>query len=161
MWLRAVGCLFLGLAVLVAGGQAGGTKDKKDPAKDAPKKDAPVKDGKDEKKDPAKDPRAVKGKVMSVDLKGNSFDLDLFTSLTKETAKSEKRTFKVAKDTEFWGPRGGMGEGLKDDRMEIGYEILVIPSKDGLTALEVHLPYRKLEEKKKDKDKGVVKDKKK
>lgn len=159
MLTRVLGSLFLGLAVLVAGGHAGGDKDKAPKEKvfkekAVKEKGDKVEKDKGEKKDPAKDPRAVKGKVLSVDLKGMAFTID-----TGEKAKGE-RTFQVTKETEFWGPRGGKGEGLKDDRMAKGSDLIVIASKDGKSALEVHFGYRKAEEKKAVKDKGA-KDKKK
>lgn len=145
--LRLLGSLVLGLAVLVAGSQAGDVKDKVKLDKDAPSKDP------EPTKDPAKDPRAVKGKVDGVDLKGNSFTLEI-----ADKDKPRMQTFKVTKTTEFWGPRGAKGEGLKDDRMAKGYELIVIASKDGTTAEEVHFPYRKPPEEKK-KDKKDKKDK--
>ena len=53
--------------------------------------------------------------------------------------------------TKFIGPKGGKAkDGLKDDRMAKGNEVKVLPTKDGKTAKEVHLPYRK---KSTDKDK--------
>lgn len=136
---RSLGCVVLAFTLLVAGSHGAGDK----------------KDGdKEERKDPAKDPRAVKGKVTGVDLKGAAFTIEL--------AKDKTQSFKVTRDTLFLGPRGGMGEGLTDDRMAKGYEIIVIPTKDGATALEVHLPYRKApEEKKKTPTKEKTKEKKK
>jgi hypothetical protein len=53
--------------------------------------------------------------------------------------------------TEFWGPKGGDRgtghKGLKDDCMAVGYEIKVVPAKDGKTAKDVYLPVRKTDKK--------------
>ena len=51
--------------------------------------------------------------------------------------------FKVDEQTKFIGPKGGKGDGLKDDRMEKGNEVKILPSTDGKLAMEVHLPFRK------------------
>ena len=113
--LHAVGCLVLGLVLCMAGDQAqGGGKDK----------------GKETPKD------LVVGKVKKVDVDKNKFTIVL------ESGKD--RTFGVDDKTKVIGPRGGKAkDGLKDDRMAKGYEVKVLPTKDGKTAKEVHLPYRK------------------
>jgi len=144
MLLRMVGSLILGIAVLAAGSHAGGDKEKK-----SDKKAKGI-----EVKNAAKDPRAVKGKVVSVDIKGKAF-----TIAVGEEKKTEERSFGVTKETGYFGPRGAKGEGLKDDRFAKGYDLIVIPSKDGKSAEEVHFSYRKLEEKKK--EKAPTKEKKK
>lgn len=123
------------LALQVSNGQ-----DKKDAAqKDAKDKDA-KKDGK--KFEIPKD--AIAGTVKSVDMAKATFTI---------TLKDKKdRTFGVDKATEFWGPKGGDRgtgpDGLKDDCMAAGYEIRVVPTKDGKTAKDVYLPNRKPDTKK-------------
>ena len=91
--------------------------------------------GGDKKKD---DKKLVVGDIKSVNLEKSKF------TITLESGKD--RTFGVTDDTKFIGPKGGKGDGLKDDRMAKGYEVKVLPSKDGKTALEVHLPFRKKKE---------------
>jgi hypothetical protein len=98
--------------------------------------------GKDKDKDkdkPFEVPKnAVSGTVKSVNEKKASFTI---------TAKGAERTFLVDEKTEFWGPKGGdRGTGVKgltDDCMAPGYEIKVMPRKDGKTAKDVFLPERK------------------
>jgi hypothetical protein len=115
--LHAVGCLVLGLVLCMASDQAqGGGKDK-DKGKETPKD-------------------LVVGKVKKVDIDKNKFTIVL------ESGKD--RTFGVDDKTKFFGPKGGKAkDGLKDDRMAKGNEVKVLPTKDGKTAKEVHLPYRK------------------
>lgn len=95
--------------------------------------------GKDKKFEIPKD--AIVGKVKSVDMKAPSFTITL--------RNGKDRAFGVAKDTEFWGPKGGDRgtgpKGLEDDCMAKGYEIHVVPMKDGKTAKDVFLPNRKTE----------------
>ncbi len=87
------------------------------------------------------DPNEVVGVSKSVDLKGKFF------VITLKTGKDRK--FLITKMTKFVGPRGGKSSaGLKDDRMAKGYTLKVIPSKDGKTAAQVKLPYRKRKKKK-------------
>jgi hypothetical protein len=90
---------------------------------------------------------AIAGKVKSVDLKAPSFTITL--------KNGKERTFAVDKSTEFWGPKGGDRgtgpKGLEDDCMAKGYEIHVMPAKDGKTAKDVYLPNRKTEKKTADK----------
>lgn len=160
--LRTLGCSLLALSLCVWGLDAGGGKDavKKDtPVKDKVKKDV-VKDKtpkdkdktpKDKKFEVPKD--AIAGKVKSVDLKEGSFVLAM--------TGGKDRMFLVDAKTEFYGPRGGDRgtgpSGLKDDCMEKGYEIRVVASKDGKTAVDVHLPVRKGEKKDSiDKDKKAT-----
>jgi len=87
----------------------------------------------------------VTGTIKSVDEKGAKF-----TIILKD---GKDRTFLVDDKTEFWGPKGGDRgtgpKGLKDDCMEKGYEVKVMPRKDGKTAKDVFLPVRKSEENKK------------
>ena len=94
---------------------------------------------KDKKFEVPKD--AIAGTVKSVDEKKPSFTITL--------EKGKDRTFLVDKATEFWGPKGGDrgtgAKGLTDDCMAKGYEIKVVPAKDGKTAKDVYLPKRKSE----------------
>jgi hypothetical protein len=83
---------------------------------------------------------AIAGVVKAVDMKKATF--------TVTTVKDKKeRTFLVDKKTEFYGPKGGDRgtgpDGLKDDCMAPGYEIHVVPAKDGKIAKDVYLPVRK------------------
>jgi hypothetical protein len=82
---------------------------------------------------------AITGSVKSVDEKKASFTITI--------DKDKDRTFLVDDKTEFWGPKGGDRgtgpKGLKDDCMAPGYEIKVMPRKDGKTAKDVFLPERK------------------
>jgi hypothetical protein len=93
--------------------------------------------GKDKKFEVPKN--AVTGTVKSVDEKKASFTIN--------TTKGAERTFLVDDKTEFWGPKGGDRgtgvKGLQDDCMAPGYEIKVMPRKDGKTAKDVFLPDRK------------------
>ena len=92
--------------------------------------------GKDKDKDKSTDESMVVGKVKVVNLARNNF------TITLESGKD--RTFAVDKKSKFLGPQGGKSkDGLKDDRMAKGYEVKVVPTKNGKTAKEVHLPYRK------------------
>jgi hypothetical protein len=149
MWWRTLGCAVLGLSLVSLGWEAGaGEKDKA--VKDKVAKD---KDDVKERPDPRKNPKAVVGKMKSVDQKGEAF------TIIVEGGKD--RTFTVIKETEFIGPRGGVSdERLKDDRLEKGYEVVVIPTDAKTpTAREVHMGYRKKAEPAKDKstpkDKGA------
>ena len=141
MFARTLGIVLVGFALGAFGLEAAGQgKDKKDAVKDAPAKEV--------KKDAAKDKfevpkNAVAGTIKSVDLKASSF--------TIAVKDGKDRTFGVQKDTEFFGPKGGDRgtgpDGLKDDTMAKGYEVKVVPGKDGKSAKEVHLPNRKAEKK--------------
>lgn len=148
--MRTLGCGLMMLSFCVAGLDAGGAKDAV--KKDAVKKDAVKKDtAKDVVKDKGKEiPKdAITGKIKSVDLKGKAF------TITLATGKDHK--FMVDEKTEFWGPRGGDRgtgpEGLRDRCMEDGYELRVVASKDGKTAVDVHLPFHKRDAEKDAKDK--------
>jgi hypothetical protein len=86
---------------------------------------------------------AIAGTVKTVDTKKASFTIIL--------NDKKDRTFLVDKATEFWGPKGGDRgtgpKGLEDDCMAAGYEIKVVPTKDGKTAKDVYLPVRKSDKK--------------
>src|SRR5262245_22139740 len=138
MFARAVGMtMVLAIVFGAVGRDALGGKKEKDAVKEA--KEKGVKEKGKEKYEVPKD--AIAGTLKAVDVKGNTF--------TIAVEKAKDRTFMVTKTTEFYGPRGGDRgtgpEGLKDDCMEKGYEIHVLASKDGKSALEVHLPVRKSE----------------
>jgi hypothetical protein len=111
---RAVGTMLLLFAAAAMTSQAAGDKEKK----------------KDGKKD---DVKLVAGKVESVDRKKSSFTI---------LSGGKEHTFGVTDATKFIGPKGGKADGLKDDRMALGYLVEVVPSADGKTALEVRLPLR-------------------
>jgi hypothetical protein len=100
--------------------------------------------GKDKDKSKSTDDAKVVGKIKIMNLARSNF------TITLEDGKD--RTFAVDKKTKFFGPQGGKAkDGLKDDRMGKGYEVKVVPTKDGKTAKEVHLPYRKKASEKTDK----------
>src|SRR4051794_9234858 len=131
MWLRAAVCSCVGVAVCLLAAEDGAGQDQKDKGK---------------KFEVPRD--AIAGAVKAVDLKKAAF--------TITTGKDRKeRTFLVDKKTEFYGPKGGDRgtgpDGLKDDCMAVGYEIRVVPAKDGKTAKGVYLPVRKEDAKGKDK----------
>ena len=88
------------------------------------------------KKETGSDDDFINGKIQSVDVKGNVFTLRL--------RNGKDRKFKVSEDTKFVGPQGGVSKkGMMDDRMAKGNAVKVLPSKDGKSAKEVHLPLRK------------------
>jgi hypothetical protein len=130
MWWRAavVSCVGVAVCLLAVGGSAG--QDKKDKGK---------------KFEVPKD--AVAGVVKAVDMKKAAFTLTL--------PDKKERTFQVDAKTEFYGPKGGDRgtgpDGLKDDCMATGYEVRVVPAKDGKAAKDVYLPNRKQDPKGKDK----------
>src|SRR5262245_55341275 len=77
---------------------------------------------------------AVYGKVKAVDLKASSFTVTL--------RNGKERTFGVTDKTEFWGPKGGDrgtgAKGLKDECMDKGYDIRIMPAKDAKIAKDVY-----------------------
>lgn len=114
--LHGICCLVLGIAFMASGQTSHG--------------------GKDKDKDKGTDDGMVVGKIKIVNLARKNF------IITLESGK--ERTFAVDKNTKFLGPQGGPSKsGLKDDRMVKGYEVKVVPAKNGKIAKEVHLPYRK------------------
>ena len=105
--------------------------------KDAVKKDAPKVEAKGQTV-----------KVKHVDEKTNT--------LVVTTPEGKTLTFKVDKDVEIVGPRGGKSdERLKDDRLAAGSEITLFLTVDMKTLKQVKLGYRK---KVPEKDKPPVKD---
>lgn len=117
--------------------------------KDAPKKDAPA------KAEPAK------GQVVKV----KSVD-DKTKTLVVVTPDGKTMTFKVEKEVNIVGPRGGKREDrLKDDMMAPGSEITLFMAADGKSLKEIKLSVRKpappkdKKEPEKDKDKKPIKDK--
>ena len=88
----------------------------------------------------ASENQSVSGQIASVG------DAVFAISVTKNN-QAQTVEFLVDDKTEFWGPKGGDRgtgpKGLKDDCMAAGYEIKVVPAKDGKTAKDVFLPVRK------------------
>lgn len=79
--------------------------------------------------------KEVKGKVVKVDVKGNT--------LVVKTDDGEK-TYTVGEGTKFLGPKGGVSDaGIKDDRLKPGAEIKLVIAGNNRTVREVHLPERK------------------
>ena len=140
---RLSACVFLFLAFCTLAVDAGGDK-KVDPKKVDPKK-IDAKDAKTQKveKREFNEKAALTGVIKSVNHTKNTF------TLTMEKDKKD-RVFGVTDDTDYFGPRGGdrNDTGLKDDCMAAGYDLKVVPSKDGKTALAVQFDVRKSEEKK-------------
>jgi hypothetical protein len=103
--------------------------------KDTPKKDAPAKE----------EPTGVKVKIKSVDAKTGT--------LVVTTAEGKAITFKVdEKAVKILGPRGGMSEGFKDDRMVVGKELTLFYGADNKTLKEIRFAVRQSEP---EKDKPV------
>lgn len=125
--------------------------------KDATKKDTVAKD-KGDKEDPKKEEqKGQKVKIKTVDAKTGL--------LVVTTAEGKTLTFKVnEKEVKILGPRGGMSDGFKDDRMEAGLELTLYFAVDGKTLKEIRFAVRKSDpdKDKSDKDKTVkdAKDKK-
>jgi len=116
----------------------GNAPAQKDAVKDAVKKDAPKVEAKGQ---------AVK--VKHVDEKTNT--------LVVTTPEGKTLTFKVDKDVEIVGPRGGKSdERLKDDRLHVGAEVTLFLAADMKTLKQVKLGYRP--KKTPEKDKAPVKD---
>jgi hypothetical protein len=106
----------------------------------------------DTKKEEKKDPKAtaddsrpdVKGRI------GKITKVDEAKKTVNVSLDGKVETFEVGDDVKFFGPRGGEGEGFKDDRFVAGRKVKVVLS--GKKLKEVHLDYRPdVEEKKKDK----------
>jgi hypothetical protein len=149
----------LGLSLLGSTSSAQTPKPSDPPAKDAPKdaKDkTPPKDkdakSKDKTKDKSKDKAAAKKEVV-----GMFKSKDLTKKTLTITVDGKDKTYKITDDTKILGPRGGERD-LKDDVLDKGYEITVVPNaKDDSIADEVKLPYRNDREGA-DKDKAKSKD---
>jgi len=114
-------------------------------------------------KDKDKDVKA-KDKDKDGGVKATLVKADVDRKMLVVTLEGGKRMeYEVTKDVKFVGPRGGVSkEGLKDDRLTAGAELVL--KADGKTLREVQLPFRgkKGADDKKDKkdDKKDVKDKK-
>jgi hypothetical protein len=90
---------------------------------------------KDKAKDVKKEGKEVQGEITKIDKDKTTFTL--------KTEDGKKVEYKVDDSTKFIGPKGGESkEGVKDDRFVVGAPVTVVASKDGKTALEVHLPNR-------------------
>ena len=99
-------------------------------------------DGKD--KDPPKEVKGTPAKVLKVDVAKRTAQVEL--------QGGKKVELKLGEDVKFIGPRGGVSDqGIKDDRFVAGNEIQIVYDKAGKTVTEVHLPYRKSDDKKDDK----------
>ena len=131
MLVRMLGLGVLGLSLMCFGIEAAaGGKDTKD-------------------KDDTRKFEIPKGAIAGT-MKSVNFGEASITIIEADTIKD--RTFKVDNETKFIGPRGGISdERLKDDRLARGYEVHVLPDKTGKLAKEVHLPFRKKVDDKKDK----------
>src|SRR5256885_9626836 len=115
-WLTSA---LLGLSLL-----CGNAPAQKDAVKDAVKKDAPKVEAKGQTV-----------KVKSVDEKTST--------LVVTTPEGKTLTFKVDKDVEIVGPRGGKSdERLKDDRLAAGSEITLFLGADMKTLKQIKLGYR-------------------
>jgi hypothetical protein len=89
--------------------------------------------------------KEVTGKVVKVDVAKKT--------IAVKTDDGDK-VYTVNDDTKFIGPKGGVSDaGLKDDRLEKGAEIKLVIAGNNKTVREVHLPERKKDKDKKDKDK--------
>jgi hypothetical protein len=95
-------------------------------------------DDKDDKS--FKDVKGTLAKVVSVDVEKRV--------LVVQTENGKKVELKLDKDVKFIGPRGGVSEkGIKDDRLAVGHEIKFVTETGGKSVTEVHLAYRKKDEK--------------
>jgi hypothetical protein len=87
--------------------------------------------------------KAVKGtlvKVLSVDVEKLTIQV--------QTESGKKIELKLDKETKFIGPRGGVSDkGIKDDRLAPGHEIKFVTDAGGKNVTEVHLAYRKRDDK--------------
>ncbi|MBX7105092.1 MAG: hypothetical protein K1X57_13485 [Gemmataceae bacterium] len=125
------------LAALLASVVIGGGLTAQPPkGKEPPKKEAPKEKPKD--KAPSKGTKAavkeVTGTFKSKDVAKKSITI---------TVDGKDRTFKIADEAVIVGPRGGATDGLKDDRLDKGYKVTVMPdAKDPETAAEVRLAFR-------------------
>ena len=79
--------------------------------------------------------KEVKGKVVKVDVKKKM--------LTIQT-KDGKKTYTINEKTKFLGPKKGVSkDGLADDRLVEGAEVVLVIAANNRTVHEVHLPERK------------------
>ena len=156
MLLRIFGCAFLSFALAPFAVDAGGAK-KVDPPKVDPNKKTETKlEPKVEKKADEKrefdEKDALLGVVKSVD--------KTKSSVTLHMEKSKKdRTFGLTSKTEYFGPRGGdrNSTGIDDECLAPGYDVKVVPTKDGRNAAAVQFDVRKGEEKKAETKKDLKK----
>lgn len=153
------------LGLLLIGGVASAQPPK---SKDPQKKDAPKEKEKPAPKDATKDATKDKAKTAVKEVVGMFKNKDLTKKTLTLTVDGKDKTFKITDDTKILGPRGGERE-LKDDVLDKGYKITVVPNaKDAEVADEVKLPYAndkegadkdKAKDKPKDKDDAKAKDK--
>lgn len=154
MWLRVFGCVVVSFTLCALAVDAGGGKKANDKEM---KKDNKKDDKNDTKKDHKKDDKrdfnekdALHGVIKSVDRKEKSF-----TALM--TISKRERTFGITKNTQFFGPRGGDRDdtGIDDECMAPGYEIKVVPTKDGRNAAAIQFDVHKKDAKKDEKKKAA------
>jgi len=149
---RLLAMMILTLALCALSAPAGEDKFARQKNKDGlivPKKDVPKDDnvkvdekGKKDEKAGKTEAKGVTGKVKSVNQQKASF------TLAPETGKD--KTFLVTDKTKFLGPRGAVHEeGLRDESMAKGNEVVVVPASDEKFAKEVMLPPWKETKKKK------------
>jgi hypothetical protein len=135
MFIRACAAL-IGLALVTAPAWAVSAQ----PPRESNKRDAGAQET--GKQDP---PQGVEAKVVKV-------DAAKMTAMV-ELAGGRRQEIRITEKTKFIGPRGGVSDqGIKDDRFVAGAEVRLVLDAAGRTATEVHLPYRKSEDKP-DKDK--------
>jgi hypothetical protein len=104
-------------------------------------KDAPPKDGKGAKE---KMPPKEKPAPVIKDIAGMFKSKDLDKKTLTLTVDGKERTFRIAENTKFTGPRGGVRDDkLKDEVLALGYKIIITPNaKEDGPAVEVKLPFR-------------------
>jgi hypothetical protein len=131
---------------------------KKDAAKEkSAKKAAPKKETEEQaaKREALKE-RGLKGTpatVVKVDVEKGA--------AVVQTEAGKKIELKIGEDVVFVGPRGGISDaGIKDGRFVAGSEVRLVMDAGGRTLKEVHLPYRKSEDKEAEKEKPKDKPKK-
>jgi hypothetical protein len=96
----------------------------------------------DTKKEDKKDPKAtaddswpdVKGTI------GKITKVDEAKKTVNVSIDGKVQTFDVGDDVKFIGPRGGEGDGFKDDRFVAGRKVKLVLS--GKKLKEIHLDYR-------------------
>jgi hypothetical protein len=126
--------------------------DKSDP-KDAKKE--PPRDTKDAKKDSPRDAKDAPGAKELPGIKATVLKVDVDKgTATVQTEAGKKLELKLGEDVKYIGPRGGVSDkGIKDDRFAAGHEVRIVMDASGKAVKEIHLPYRKSEDKEKEKDK--------
>jgi hypothetical protein len=107
---------------------------KKEPKRE-PKEEPDEKDNKS-----FKDIKGTLAKVIRVDVEKRTAQV--------QTEGGKTIELKLDKDVKFIGPRGGVSDaGIKDDRFAAGHEIKIVMDASGKNVTEIHLAYRKREDK--------------